>query len=82
MLHGGQSFQLGGGGEEMFSDSPSDGRAATHPFSSGCVAILHSDGLLDNLSTEEADIIASKQAGDMAGCPRTCLRSQRTQASA
>lgn len=72
MLHGGGSpFQLGGGGEEMFSDSPSDGRAATHPFSSGCVAILHSDGLLDNLSTEEvADIIASKQARDMAGIAR------------
>ena len=71
MLHaGGAPYQLAGPG--YWSDKPSDGRAATHPLVPGCVAVLHSDGLLDNLSTQEVgEIIASKQPGDVDGIART-----------
>ena len=73
MVHsGGSPYQLAGGSCGYITDKPSDGRGATHPLLPGCVAVLHSDGLLDNLSLEEVGaIIASKQPSDVAGIART-----------
>ena len=54
----GSPFQLAGA--SLISDSPSSGTAATHALLPGQVAILHTDGLLDNIDVRDvASIVTS-----------------------
>ena len=55
----GSPYQLAGG-TSLYSDSPSSGAAAAHALQPGCIALLHTDGLLDNLGLEEVEACCAR----------------------
>ena len=57
----GSPYQLAGG-TSLYSDSPSSGAAAAHALQPGCIALLHTDGLLDNLGLEEVEACCARTA--------------------
>lgn len=63
----GSPFQLVGGAKSDLSDSPSSALASTHPLQPGMVALIHSDGLLDNLDVDEVSGIVGGEGFRGAG---------------
>ena len=80
---GGVPYQLAGSTttSELFSDSPNDGRSQTHPLQAGQVAVLHTDGLLDNLPMEEVTSLVVQYSKNAAGLARA-LAARASQARA
>ena len=56
----GTPYQLAGGAS-LLTDSPNSGVGATHTMAPGMVALLHTDGLLDNLDVDEIVEIVSRR---------------------
>ena len=59
----GTPYQLVGGRTADCSDPPSAGVATSLPLIAGSVLLLHTDGLLDNLSLDEVATIVARVAG-------------------